>query len=65
MKRQIVTVIHGPSVWMQGRGWLIAVDGDFIVGKFWSLDDAGKSAYHVRMPKACVTIEDEPDPVKT
>lgn len=58
MKKEVVTVIHGPSVWMAGRGWLMARDGDFIVGRFWSLDDAGKSHYDVRMPKSCVKIEE-------
>ena len=58
MKKEVVTVIHGPSVWMAGRGWLMARDGDFIVGRFWSLDDAGKSHYDVRMPKLCVKIEE-------
>jgi hypothetical protein len=61
VKRKIVTVKHGPSVWIGLRGWLLLDDGDFVVGKFWDRDDAGKSTYNVRFPKTCVTIEDEPN----
>jgi hypothetical protein len=57
--RKIITVKHGPSVWVGLRGWWLFEDGDFVVGKFWSRDDAGNGTYRVRMPKACVTIEDE------
>jgi hypothetical protein len=60
VRRKIVTPVRGPSVWIGLRGWLILEDGDFIVGQFWSKDDAGNGIYLVRMPKSCVTIEDEP-----
>lgn len=60
MRRKIVTVLLGPSAWVGLRGWLISEDGDFIVGKFWSRDDSGESTYKVRMPRACVSIEEEP-----
>jgi len=57
--RKIVTAVRGPSVWIGLRGWLVREDGDFIVGQFWSRDDGATSIYLVRMPKSCVTIEDE------
>lgn len=60
VRRKIVTPVKGPAVWIGLRGWLLREDGDFIVGRFWSRDDAGMGIYDVRMPKACVTIEDEP-----
>ena len=59
-RRKIVTVKQGPGVWVGLRGWLILDDGEFIIAKFWSRDDAGEGTYNVRMPKSCVTIEDEP-----
>ena len=59
MRRKIVTVLHGPSVWVGLRGWLILEDGDFVVGKFWSRDDCGPGVYNVRFPKGLVKIEEE------
>lgn len=58
--KKIVTVIHGPGVWVGLRGWWISQDAEFVVGRFWSRDDAGNGVYDVRLPLACVKIEDEP-----
>lgn len=58
--RKIVTVVRGPSVWIGNRGWLKKEDGEFVVGQFWAKDDAGTGIYMLRLPRACVTIEDEP-----
>ena len=60
MRRKIVTVLRGPSVWLGLRGWFLKEEGDFVIGKFWSKDDAGSNVpYLVRFPSKCVKVEEE------
>ncbi len=58
--RKIVTVVSGPGVWVGLRGWLVRVEGEFVIAQFSAKDDAGLGTYDVRMPLAFVKIEGEP-----
>jgi hypothetical protein len=57
--KRIATVIHGPQVWVDARqGDVLFEDDKEVVLLLQGRDDAGHSFYEVRMPIACVKIEE-------
>lgn len=61
MKR-VATIVHGPQVWQEARqGEVVSEDSEYVVVLLQGRDDAGHSFYEVRMPIACVKIEESED----
>jgi hypothetical protein len=52
-------VVQGPPVWKDLRGELISDDGNEVVLRIDSCDDAGTGTYDIRMPRECVQIVEE------
>lgn len=61
MKR-VATIVGGPQVWQDAkRGDVLFEDKDWVVVLLQSKDDAGHGFYEVRLPIACVKIEEYED----
>jgi len=54
-------ITGGPAVWRDLQGEIVVDDGEFVVVRLESRDDAGTGTYDVRMPKTCIVeITEEP-----
>jgi hypothetical protein len=57
--KRIATIMHGPQVWQDAKqGDVIFENDKEVVVLLQGRDDAGHAFYEVRMPIACVKIEE-------